>query len=99
MNVDKNLIDDILSYFKKYSSIEKIVLFGSRARGDNSERSDYDIAVYGNVSAREQSEIRYFCAEILRTLHKIDIVFVSEKTYPKLKENIEKEGVELYGKC
>lgn len=30
-----------------YLSITKIVLFGSRARGTNTERSDIDIAVYG----------------------------------------------------
>ena len=28
-------------------SVKKVILFGSRARGDNTERSDIDIAVYG----------------------------------------------------
>lgn len=98
MNADKKLIDEILSYLKKFDGINKVVLFGSRARGDNMERSDYDIAVYGKVTAREQCEIRYFCSEVLRTLHKIDVVFVNERTYPKLVKNIETEGVILYGK-
>lgn len=98
MSVDKNLINDLVSFLKKYDCIEKVVLFGSRARGDNTERSDYDIAIYGYVSPSEQSEIRYYCSEVLRTLHKVDLVFVSEKTYAKLKENIETEGTVLYGK-
>ena len=36
-----------LYFFAQKYSIEKLVLFGSRARGTNTERSDFDIAVYG----------------------------------------------------
>ena len=90
-------MDDLLSYLKKYGGITKIVLFGSRARGDNSERSDYDIAIFGGLTYEEQNQIRYYCNEVLRTLHKVDLIFVSPKTYPPLKENIQKEGIVLYG--
>ena len=37
---------DICSFARKHS-VTKVILFGSRARGDNTERSDVDIAVYG----------------------------------------------------
>lgn len=96
MNVDKKLIVELISYIKKFECIEKVVLFGSRAREDNSERSDYDIAIYGKVPYSVQSDIRYFCDETLWTLHKIDLVFVNANTYPKLLRNIEREGVTLY---
>ena len=33
--------------FEKDIGVDKLVLFGSRARGDNQEKSDIDIAVYG----------------------------------------------------
>ena len=82
MNVDGRLVEEIINRLKREPSVEKAVLFGSRARGDNTERSDYDV--------------RVFCCEELWTLHKIDLVFVTEKTYGKLLENIEKEGVTLY---
>ena len=36
-----------LYFFAQKYSFEKLVLFGSRARGTNTERSDIDIAVYG----------------------------------------------------
>lgn len=45
-----NLPDRVLRklyFFAQKYSIEKLVLFGSRARGTNTERSDIDIAVYG----------------------------------------------------
>ncbi|WP_253199145.1 HI0074 family nucleotidyltransferase substrate-binding subunit [Clostridium gasigenes] len=33
-------------YSNKYKNIEKILLFGSRSRGDNSLKSDIDLAIY-----------------------------------------------------
>ena len=36
-----------LYFFAQKYSIEKLVLFGSRARGTNTVRSDIDLAVYG----------------------------------------------------
>ena len=50
INMKYNLPDRILrelSFFAKKYSVTKIILFGSRARGTNTERSDIDIAVYG----------------------------------------------------
>ena len=47
-NMKYNLPDRILrelSFFAKKYSVTKIILFGSRARGTNTERSDIDIAV------------------------------------------------------
>lgn len=50
INMKYNLPDRILrelSFLAKKYSVTKIILFGSRARGTNTERSDIDIAVYG----------------------------------------------------
>lgn len=41
-----------LSEFAREHAIDRIVLFGSRARGTNTQRSDVDIAVYGEISIR-----------------------------------------------
>lgn len=80
---------------KKYGA-DKIVLFGSRARGDNRPRSDIDIAVYG-IAPLKQSAFRMDIDE-LETLLDFDIVFVSEDTDPALLMNIEKDGIELMNK-
>jgi len=42
-NIPERVLKDISAFAKKYS-INKVILFGSRARGDNTERSDIDIA-------------------------------------------------------
>lgn len=82
----------------KYSSIEKAVLFGSRARGDNDERSDYDIAVFGELSHADKAKLRTLTDDGLPTLHKIDLVFVNEIANVALMDNIQREGVRFYGK-
>ncbi len=94
------MIDDVIKQIKKIGEkyeVKKLVLFGSRARGDNSSVSDYDIAVFGNnLSDIDRIYFRLDIEET-NTLKKIDIVFVDENfTEDHLMENIEKEGVVIY---
>lgn len=71
----------------------KIVLFGSRARGDNRPRSDIDLAVYG-LDPRRQNDFLE-AIDSLPTLLDFDIVFITERTSTALLENIKKDGVIL----
>lgn len=73
---------------------QKIVLFGSRARGDNSERSDIDLAVYG-MPEKNQAQF-WWEIDDLPTLLKFDLVYITENTDKVLLQNIEKDGVVLY---
>ena len=45
-HLPERIVRELCFFAQKYS-ITRIVLFGSRARGTNAERSDIDIAVYG----------------------------------------------------
>lgn len=69
----------------------KLVLFGSRARGDFHERSDIDLAVYGMPPENRTSF--WLDAEDLPTL---DIVHVASDMDSEFLSNIEKDGVILY---
>ncbi|MEM1486360.1 HI0074 family nucleotidyltransferase substrate-binding subunit [Oscillospiraceae bacterium PP1C4] len=89
----KILVPAIVSIGKRYS-VTKIILFGSRARGDNTSKSDIDLAVYG------ASNEALFNAEIdeLDTLLKFDIVHIADNTSPALINNIKKDGIVLMDK-
>lgn len=47
MNLPEEVLCDIVRCAQK-NDIEKVILFGSRARGTHTERSDIDIAVLGD---------------------------------------------------
>lgn len=72
----------------------RLVLFGSRARGDFGPRSDVDLAVYGMPLANRGAF--WTAAEDLPTLLRLDIVHVRDTMDPVFLNNIEKDGVTLY---
>ena len=73
---------------------QRLVLYGSRARGDFHERSDIDLAVYGMPENQRGSFSME--TEDLPTLLKLDIVHVSQSMNPAFIKNIEEDGVTLY---
>lgn len=83
-----------LSFLAHKYSVTKIVLFGSRARGTNTERSDIDIAVYGG-------EFDQFYWEVKENIHSLlmfDIIQADAAISDELKQEIEKDGVTIYEK-
>ncbi len=85
------VLEKLVELLTSFGKINKAVLFGSRARGDNDPKSDYDVAVY----LEEPDDIwrlRSFFDDA-DTLCKIDLVSVDGRLPSKLRENIEKEGI------
>lgn len=88
----KQLMSAIAEKGKQYSTIYKIILFGSTARGDAKPNSDIDLAVFTTEeSLHEQAR---FTEDVLNleSLKKFDFVFVDNHTEAALLENIYKEG-------
>lgn len=76
---------------------EKVLLYGSRARGDHRPRSDVDVAVFG--LPEDQKNAFVDGVEGLPTLLDFDLVFVEENTSAALLRNIEKDGITLMSKA
>lgn len=72
----------------------KLVLFGSRARGSASDRSDIDLAAYG-VPASLRSRMRLETDE-LPTLLAVDLIFIDDDTDANLLQEINRDGVTIY---
>jgi len=91
--------DYVLKQIKQIAvkyNIEKIMLFGSRARGDNSNLSDYDIAVFSDNFTSTNKALFSSEIEEIETLKKIDLVFVNDKLDEQLIKNITKEGILIH---
>ena len=91
----EKLFEQVKKCASNYPNIYKIVLFGSRARGDYRPNSDIDLAIFSRSISN--LEVANFTNEIedLDTLLKFDIVLMTPDTDPRLLENVKQEGVVL----
>ena len=80
--------------YAKKNNIEKVILFGSRARGTNGERSDIDIAVTGG----DFDSFYWNMEEDINTLLMFDVVELDRGISEELKKEIERDGVTIYEK-
>lgn len=86
-------IQEIVEELKKYNP-DRIILFGSRAKGTATKSSDIDIAVDLDLDYREERKLKEKLDEI-SGLYSVDIVFLP-KIKEEFKQQILKEGVTLY---
>ena len=91
--INPKVIREIRDIAEQYG-IKKVLLFGSRARGDFKRTSDIDIAVTGGDFERFALDVN----EETSTLLEYDIVNLDREMQDELRESIEKEGVILYEK-
>ena len=96
MNVEKRIVYEIVDIASKYKYINKVILFGSRARGDNSTKSDIDLAIYSDNSIVEFIEDIEMNANTLLEFDFSDMNVVSDEFFI---EQIKKEGIVIYEKC
>lgn len=75
-------------------NITKVILFGSRARGDFKKKSDIDLAVLGQNIA----EFSFDVDELTDTLLKYDIIDLNSNISDELLKNIQNEGIIIYEK-
>ncbi|MBU3146689.1 nucleotidyltransferase domain-containing protein [Clostridium sp. CF012] len=95
MNLENGIANQIVDISKKHKYIDKIILFSSRARGDNSLKSDIDLVVYSNNSIAEfKDEIE----ESVSTLLEFDFSHMNNIEDKLFIEQVEKEGVIIYEK-
>ena len=81
--------------FAVRNDIRKVVLFGSRARGDHSERSDIDIAIYGG----RFDGFYWNIMEDAHTLLSFDVVDMDSGVSGELQKEIERDGITIYEKA
>lgn len=93
MKLNADIQNQMIVLAKKFQ-IEKMILFGSRARGDSRKTSDIDLAVSGgNVTG-----FRLAVDDEVRTLLMFDVVNLDEPVQKPLLQSIEREGIVLYEK-
>ena len=93
-NIPDRLMKDITRTAEKYG-VETIVLFGSRARGSHSDRSDVDLAVKCGF-------FDGFCEDLKENAHSLlmfDLIDLNGPVSNELKNEIERDGIVIYEKA
>lgn len=87
-----------LAQLKKIHGVEKIWLFGSRARGDARARSDIDLAIALLPTLENPDKTWLSVLNVIEhadTLLHIDCVNFNEIVSPQLRQSIATDGISL----
>lgn len=87
-------LNEVISNIAHKYNVDSIGIFGSRARKEHREDSDYDIFVIGNLKLEEELALESELEKILNA--EVDIIKVSEKSNKILLKNIVNEAEVIY---
>ena len=84
-------IEAINNLFASFKEIDKVKIFGSRARGDFKRGSDIDLALFGEIN---EKLLRHITSELdeLPTPYKFDVVNYNDIENTALRQNIDNDG-------
>lgn len=96
--LNQETINKINSVFEKHPEIEKVIIYGSRAKGNYRAGSDIDLTLIGNnlghnLAGTVNSEI-----DDLNTPYLFDVSVFGKLNSPSLKEHINRVGKVFYKK-
>ncbi|MDR5640059.1 MULTISPECIES: type VII toxin-antitoxin system MntA family adenylyltransferase antitoxin [unclassified Thermosynechococcus] len=95
--MQEQTLEIILAVIRRYPTVRKVVLFGSRARGDAQRGSDIDLAIAApDMDFDEYLRLRRELAE-LNIPYMVDLLKLEYISDQALQENIRNEGQILYG--
>ncbi|MCD8195828.1 MAG: nucleotidyltransferase domain-containing protein [Lachnospiraceae bacterium] len=93
-HIPDRVLRDLTAIAEKHE-VQRITLFGSRARGTHTERSDIDIMVQDGDFDGFYWDVR----ENVHSLLSFDVIDGNKKISDELREEIEREGVVIYEKA
>jgi len=94
-NENTNILKAMISPIAQKYGIERVFLFGSMARGDNDEMSDYDFLI-SKGSLRSLIQYMAFVNELETTLKRHVDVITDSSPDETIIRNAMQEGVLLY---
>ena len=94
--LSERTIEKICGVFANHPSIDKAVLYGSRAKGNFKPGSDIDLSLHGaGISLKELGDI-YLELDDLLLPYTIDLLVFDNLDHAGLREHIERVGVVFY---
>lgn len=96
--LSNEVIKDICGVFQKHANISKVLIFGSRAKGNYTDGSDIDLAAIGDGITFNQLMDINIQIEDLGLLYKVDVVDYGKYERTPICEHIDRVGLLFYEK-
>lgn len=100
---DKKILEQIIHAIRQVLEPDKIILYGSRARGDAREDSDYDILVIAKTFINELKTEQNIYQKLYKLNASVDIIVKTPETVEKCKKRFVSvtketlnEGITIY---
>ena len=97
MGLSLALVERVVSTILNHLNPKKIIIYGSRARGDFRQTSDIDIAVECDGDNREIGVLNEILNEDIPSLLKYEIINL-KKVNKRLRDEVMREGIVIYEK-
>ncbi len=90
------VINELQDVFRRHANIEKVLIFGSRSKGNYRAGSDIDLAVVGNEI--DYSQLLTILCEIddLELLYSVDLLDYQKKRGTPIGDHIDRIGQVFY---
>jgi predicted nucleotidyltransferase len=90
--INVKVYKQLMDYFENNSNIEKVIIFGSRAKGTENKNSDIDLCI--EYMGKSKGTIVEEINDIIG-VYSCDIVFL-DTLNENIKKQIDRDGVEIY---
>lgn len=92
--LSERTIEELLKYFSSKPEIEKVLIYGSRAKGSFHIGSDIDFAIW----TEDSDKISTYLWELdeLSTPYKFDVTDYKNLNHSEMKNNIDRDGILFY---
>ena len=92
--IEEVIFNEMIKTFEEIEEIEKVILFGSRAKNTYKISSDIDLAVKFKNADKKLTLIRRL--EDIRCILKFDVLNLDTISNEKLLENIKNDGKNIF---
>lgn len=87
--------EQLIGCFERYPDIDEVIVYGSRAKGNFTKRSDLDLAIKGKLDRHRLSLIKLDLEETDLPIS-VDVLKYEDLSNLLLKDHIDRVGVQIY---
>ena len=98
LGLSQRIVESLLETFSRYPKVERVIIYGSRSRGDYRPGSDIDLAVIAPEMRFDEFSRFWNEVDELPIAFNIDLLHLDSLKNQALKEMIEDSGKTIYEK-